>query len=308
MLRVARSSLKYSRNCPRYLSSQPQYPLESEHDWTAFQETRASFKTLMDGLSQYGSEQTSKWSLRDELRIPAKDATLSALLASGAHFGHASSRMDPNFMPYAYGTRAGITLIDLDHTLPLLRRAAKVVRAIAANDGQILFIGTRPDLRPIVQKAAQRLGSQGYHVGDRWLPGSLTNKWQMFGQETVRSKRIIPDLVVLLNPLSNMNAIQECALTNVPTIGVIDTNVDPRIVMYPIPANDESPRTAEIIAGVLSIAGREGIAIRNAEMERMRTSVQSAWEDVLSMEKQAEAEAESKESHDPRPQVSSFDY
>lgn len=190
--------------------------------------------------------------------------------------------MNPNFMPYAYGTRAGITLIDLDHTLPLLRRAAKVVRAIAANDGQIVFIGTRPDLRPVVQKAAQRLGSQGYHVGDRWLPGTLTNKWQMFGHETVRSKRVIPDLVVLLNPLSNMVAIQECALSNVPTIGIVDSNVDPRVVMYPIPANDESPRTAEIVAGVLSIAGREGIALREAEMNTMRAAVDSAWEDFQS--------------------------
>lgn len=233
-------------------------------------------------MSRYGSHQTSRWSLRDSLHRPAKDATLSALLASGAHFGHASSRMNPNFMPYAYGTRAGITLIDLDHTLPLLRRAAKVVRAIAANDGQIVFIGTRPDLRPVVQKAAQRLGSQGYHVGDRWLPGTLTNKWQMFGHETVRSKRVIPDLVVLLNPLSNMVAIQECALSNVPTIGIVDSNVDPRVVMYPIPANDESPRTAEIVAGVLSIAGREGIALREAEMNTMRAAVDSAWEDFQS--------------------------
>jgi len=265
---------------PRHVSTKTPQPLETEDDWTDFQQTRTSLKTLMDGMSRYGSQQTSQWALRDSLHKPAKDATLSALLASGAHFGHASSRMNPNFMPYAYGTRAGITLIDLDHTLPLLRRAAKVVRAIAANDGQIVFIGTRPDIRPVVQKAAQRLGPQGYHVGDRWLPGTLTNKWQMFGHETVRSKRIIPDLVILLNPISNMCAIQECALSNVPTIAIVDSNVDPRIVMYPIPANDESPRTAEIIAGVLSIAGREGIAIREAEEQRITSAVESAFEDI----------------------------
>ncbi|KAJ3811545.1 ribosomal protein S2, flavodoxin-like domain-containing protein [Lentinula aff. lateritia] len=268
-----RFSFKFCKNCTRQLSQQTQRPLETENDWTDFQQTRTSLKTLMDAMSQYGSTQTSQWSLRDSLHRPTKDATLSALLASGAHFGHASSRMNPNFLPYAYGTRAGITLIDLDHTLPLLRRAAKVVRAVAANDGQIVFIGTRADIRPVVQKAAQRLGTQGFHVGDRWLPGTLTNKWQMFGHETVRSKRIVPDLVILLNPIQNMNAIQECALSNVPTIAIVDSNVDPRIVMYPIPANDESPRTAEIIAGVLSIAGREGIAIREAETQRMRMAV-----------------------------------
>lgn len=175
--------------------------------------------------------------------------------------------MNPNFVPYAYGTRAGITIIDLDHTLPLLRRATNLVRAIAYAGGQILFLGTRPDLRPIVQKAADRLGNQGFHVGERWLPGTLTNKRQFFDQEAVESLQVVPDLVVLLNPLQNAIAIHECAIERVPTIGIIDSNVDPRIVMYPIPANDENPRTAELITGVLSIAGREGKALRGKEKE-----------------------------------------
>lgn len=75
----------------------------------------------------------------------------------------------------------------------------------------------------------------------------------------------MPDLVILLNPLSNITAIRECALAHVPTIGIIDSDADPRIVMYPIPANDESPQTAEIVAGILSIAGREGLALRMEE-------------------------------------------
>lgn len=171
-------------------------------------------------------------------------------------------------MPYAYGVRAGITIIDLDHTLPLLRRAASLVRAVAYAGGQIVFVGTRPDIRPAVQKAAERLGKQGYHVGERWLPGTLTNKLQMFGYQATKTQKITPDLVVLLNPLANMNAIHECALNHIPTVGVIDTNADPRIVMYPIPANDESTRTSELIAGVLSIAGREGVSLRVDEEEK----------------------------------------
>ncbi|THU99345.1 ribosomal protein S2 [Dendrothele bispora CBS 962.96] len=255
----------------RFASNDANRRLQDDNDWTEFQANRASFKSLVNGLSQYGSTQArgNTWKLRDSLHNPSRNATISALLASGAHFGHASTRMNPSFMPYAYGTRAGITIIDLDQTLPLLRRAASLVRAIAANDGQIVFIGTRPDLRPVVQKAAERLEEQGYHVGDRWLPGTLTNKWQMFGHDIVRKERVVPDLVVVLNPIANMNAIRECALEHVPTIGIVDSNVDPRVVMYPIPANDESTRTAEIIAGVLSIAGREGVMIRRAE-ERKR--------------------------------------
>lgn len=176
--------------------------------------------------------------------------------------------MNPNFIPYAYGTRSGITIIDMDHTLPLLRRAANLVRAVAARDGSIVFVGTRPDLRKVVSKAAERVGPQGYHVGERWLPGTLTNKLLMFGANTLDTTKIIPDLVVILNPLANMNAIRECAIEHIPTIGIIDSNVDPRIVMYPIPANDESTRTAELVAGVLSIAGREGAALAKAESDR----------------------------------------
>ena len=73
-------------------------------------------------------------------------------MAAGAHMGHAQTLMNPNFMPYAYGVRSGITIIDLDHTLPLLRRAAKVVRSTAAKGGSVVFIGTRPDLRACVRK------------------------------------------------------------------------------------------------------------------------------------------------------------
>lgn len=178
--------------------------------------------------------------------------------------------MNPNFIPYAYGERAGITIIDLDHTLPLLRRAAKVVRGVTAKNGTVVFIGTRPDLRVIVRKAAERLDTQGYHVGERWLPGTLTNKMQVFGRDAVFAERIVPDLAIFLNPISNYNAIRECAQERIPTIGIIDSNVDPRLVMYPIPANDESTRTAELIAGVLSVAGREGVALGEAAAKRRR--------------------------------------
>ncbi|THH33912.1 hypothetical protein EUX98_g347 [Antrodiella citrinella] len=241
--------------------------LQTPEDWAAFQEGRETQKALVDQLSQYGSTQTrnNSWQPHHALHRPPKEASLSALLAAGAHMGHSKSLMNPNFMPYSYGIRGGITIIDLDHTLPLLRRAAKVVRSVAARGGSVVFVGTRPDLRTTVRKAAERMGSQGYHVGERWLPGTLTNKLQMFGRDVVRSEQVIPDLVILLNPIPNLHAIRECAIDHVPTIGVIDSNADPRIVMYPIPANDESPRTAQLIAGVLSLAGREGVAIKQQE-------------------------------------------
>ena len=261
-------------------------PLKTPEDWADFQLERASYKRLseyatsiftafthlcltVDHFSALGSTQTRENTFQPHHGLhrppPPSQISLSALLASGAHFGHSKSLMNPNFMPYAYGVRAGITVIDLDQTLPLFRRAVQLVRSIAAKDGIILFVGTRPDLRPIVRKAAERIGSQGYHVGEKWLPGTLTNKLEMFGPEVVKNGRVVPDLVIFLNPIPNIHAIRECAIEHVPTIGVIDSNVDPRVVMYPIPANDESTRTAELVAGVLSIAGREGVTIRERE-------------------------------------------
>jgi small subunit ribosomal protein S2 len=235
--------------------------------------------TPVDLFSNFGSTQTrdNTWQPHHSLHRPTapRDLTLSALLAAGAHLGHHSSLLNPNFIPYAYGTRAGITIIDLERTLPHLRRAAALVRAVAAHDGTIVFVGTRPDLRPTVLKSAKRIGSQGYHVGEKWLAGTLTNKVHFFGPEVSSTERVVPDLVIFLNPIPNLHAIRECAVEHVPTIGIVDSNVDPRIVMYPIPANDESTRTAELIAGVLSIAGREGIEMAAEQAQKRARSAQS---------------------------------
>ncbi|OSD02878.1 ribosomal protein S2 [Trametes coccinea BRFM310] len=247
-------------------------PLESPEDWTNFQLKRAQYETLLETFGEFGSTQTrdNTFQPHHTLHRPVapKDVTLSALIASGAHFGHSQKRMNPNFVPYAYGVRAGITIIDLDHTLPLLRRAAQVVRGVAARGGSVVFVGTRADLRQPVRMAAERMGKQGYHVGERWLPGTLTNRVHMFGPEVARDEQVIPDLAIFLNPIPNIHAIRECALEHVPTIGIVDSNVDPRIVMYPIPANDESTRTAELISGLLSVAGREGVAIYQEEQAK----------------------------------------
>ncbi|KAH9952189.1 ribosomal protein S2, flavodoxin-like domain-containing protein [Amylocystis lapponica] len=253
-------------------SAAGEVPLQTPDDWTNFQLKRADYQALIDHLSTYGSTQTRENTFQPHhtLHRPVAPAnvTVSALLAAGAHFGHNQTLMNPNFMPYAYGVRAGVTVIDLDHTLPLLRRAANVVRGVAAKGGTIVFVGTRPDLRPVVRKAAERVGQRAYHVGEKWLPGTLTNKIVMFGPEVAKEEQVVPDLVILLNPIQNVPAIRECAIEHVPTIGIVDSNVDPRIVMYPIPANDENTRTAELIGGLLSIAGREGAALYRDEQAR----------------------------------------
>ncbi|KAJ6630669.1 ribosomal protein S2, flavodoxin-like domain-containing protein [Mycena sp. CBHHK59/15] len=266
-------------------------PLRTFEEWSNHQLKRAEVGTLIDIFNQYGSNRKPEntYRLRDAVRRPIPNATVSALLAAGAHFGHNTSRMNPNFVPYAYGVRAGSTIIDLDHTVPLLRRAANLVRAVAYTNGQILFIGTRPDLRQVVKSAATRLGKQGYYISDRWIPGTLTNTAELYGTQIAKEVLAVPDLVILLNPLANITAIRECALAHVPTVAIVDSDADPRIVMYPIPANDESTQVAEIVAGILSIAGREGLALRIEEdvmdeETRQNEADDQLWERVAAEE------------------------
>ncbi|KAJ7172652.1 ribosomal protein S2, flavodoxin-like domain-containing protein [Mycena filopes] len=311
---LARAARRRVPRLARAYSEKPELgtrPLRSFEDWTQLQLKRAEVGTLIDIFSDYGSNrrQENTFKLRDAVRRPVPNATVSSLLAAGAHFGHSSTRMNPNFIPYAYGVRARSTIIDLDHTVPLLRRAANLVRAVAFAGGQILFIGTRPDLRQVVKTAAGRIGKQGYYISDRWIPGTLTNTAELFTPQVADETISIPDLVILLNPLSNLTCIRECALAHVPTIGIIDSDADPRIVMYPIPANDESPQTAEIVAGILSIAGREGLALRIEEdvmdEESLETEVDDDFwdqlEDAQAEEEMMEEENEKEEWVDAEP-------
>lgn len=237
-------------------------------------------ETILRIFSRLGSNQTSTWKPHHSLHAPPSphELSISTLMAAGAHLGHNPAHASPAFLPYTYGTRSGLSIIDLEQTLPLLRRAANVTRAIAEADGLVLFVGTGDRdgaLGAATRKAAKRLGSNGYHIDTRWLPGLLTNPFEVLGGRAASEMNVKPDLVIFLNPLENIKAIRECGLALVPTIGIVDSNVDPRIVMYPIPANDESTRTAELIAGTLSMAGREGV-MKRLERERIAKEQEEA--------------------------------
>jgi small subunit ribosomal protein S2 len=183
--------------------------------------------------------------------------TLELLMASQVHIGHATSLWNPANQRYIYGIREGLHIISLEATAAHLRRAAKVVEGIAYHGGMILFVGTRPGQLRCVVKAANL--ARGYHLFERWIPGSITNGDQILSNCKVRAvdeldndinmpsvqekiadhRSLKPDLVVCLNPLENYICLHECGLQNIPTIGIIDTDADPTWVTYPIPANDD---------------------------------------------------------------------
>lgn len=175
---------------------------------------------------------------------------------------------------YIFGIRQGIHIISLDVTASHLRRACRVVSGVAEKGGLILFVGTRTGQDRCVVKAAELAG--GCHLFERWTPGSITNGHQILGmcktkavdefdreipgfEEELQERPVLrPDLVVCLNPLENRVMLHECGLNAVPTIGIVDTDANPTWVTYPIPANDDSLRCVQVIAGVLGRAGQEG--------------------------------------------------
>lgn len=266
-------------------------------------QVRRMRQAMVDDLAPLASTQTRQTSFRPfKLRTQPVDMaslTLSHLLASGAQMGHAKYHVQRSYEPWLYGYRHGQAVIDVERaTLPALRRAVQVVRQVAENDGIILVVGTKPWLRAPIRSAMARFGSCGFHVSnDRWMPGVLTNAATLLSSATqysmqfthdlensgaevadpsedslptpteLASKTYRPDLMIVLNPRDNVHALREATQCNVPTMAIVDTNVDPRSVTYAIPANDDAPRVAELVLGVLSHAASDGLRRRQLALE-----------------------------------------
>ncbi|CAG8459419.1 5689_t:CDS:2 [Racocetra fulgida] len=204
------------------------------------------------------------------------DLTLASLLSAGLHIGHSKSLWNPKTSPFIFGIRHGISIINLDHTLIYLRRACKVTREISYRGGIILFINTRGGGFALATINAAKRCNQ-FQLTTRWLPGTITNSQQILGHlmpkepNEILPKVFKPDLIILLNPLENTIVLEEAKHGNVPTIGIIDTDFDPQKVSWPIPANDDSVRGVELIAGVLSMAARDGLIHRRKIMEKIES-------------------------------------
>lgn len=212
------------------------------------------------------------------------DITIAKLLAAECHLGHAPALWRPTTHPYIYGEYKGVHIIDLNETMVALKRAANVIKTVAKKAGVILFVGTGKlnfHQHRVLEEAANRAG--GYYISKRWIPGTITNFIEVTkpvneatvdgttasrvevdmgdkptGREQVGDNLLKPDLVVLLNPVENRNCIKECALARVPIIGFCDTDMEPLLLTYPIPCNDDSVRSQALIVGVLSKAAEQG--------------------------------------------------
>ena len=204
------------------------------------------------------------------------------LLKVGAHFGHPSSKWNPNFEKFISSKNNGIHIIDLIQTVKCIKRAAKEICNIVNNDGIILFVGTKKQAKNVVQEGADACGM--YYIVERWLGGTLTNfitikksikrlltlekesspiyqnitkkEFVMLQREKlklsdlhrgIKNMKRMPSALFIVDGIHEMIAIKEAKKLDIPTFGIVDSNTDPNVVDFPIPANDDSVKCIKLI-------------------------------------------------------------
>ncbi len=228
--------------------------------------------------------------------------TMKQLLESGVHFGHQTRRWNPKMKPYIFTERNGIYIVDLQQTVKLVEVAYKVVRDLAMEGKEILFVGTKKQAQETVKKEAERCGMP--YVNQRWLGGMLTNfqtinrrvkrldeleKMEEEGMfEVLPKKEVIqlqkekerlnrflggirhmkrlPGAVYVVDPRKESIAVAEANKLGIPVVAIVDTNCDPDIIDYVIPGNDDAIRAVKLLTGVMADAVLEGNQGQEAEM------------------------------------------
>ena len=209
------------------------------------------------------------------------------LLDTGAHFGHLTRKWHPNYKPYILMEKNGVHIINLEETISSFEKAVKFLQSVVKKNGEILFVGTKKQAKDIVQQEADRCGM--FYIVERWLGGSLTNfttikksikrlkslekegsslyenltkkETQMLNRERVKlsdqhrgikDMRKPPDAVVIVDAQYEGTAIKEANSMGIPIVAIVDSNTNPNEISYPIPANDDSLRTIQLIIGSIA--------------------------------------------------------
>ena len=220
--------------------------------------------------------------------------SMKQLLEAGVHFGHQTRRWNPKMAEYIFAERNGIYIIDLQKTAKKVEEAYAFVRDIAAEGGEVLFVGTKKQAQESIKEEAERVGM--YYVNARWLGGMLTN-FETIKKRIERLKQIkkmeedgvfellpkkevtnlkneveklekylggikdmtkIPACMFVVDPRKEKIAIAEAKKLGIPVVAIVDTNCDPDEVDYPIPGNDDAIRAVKLIASTITNAILEG--------------------------------------------------
>ena len=216
--------------------------------------------------------------------------SMKSLLEAGVHFGHQTRRWNPKMAPYIFTERNGIYIIDLQKTVKKIDEAYEFVKELAANGGQILFVGTKKQAQEAIESEAKRCNMP--YVNQRWLGGMLTNyktikkrierlheleqmeeeglfdvlpkkeviqikkEWEKLEKNLggIKDMKGIPDIIYVVDPKNEKICVQEAHLLGIPLIGIADTNSDPDELDYVIPGNDDAIRAIKLITSKMADA------------------------------------------------------
>jgi len=229
--------------------------------------------------------------------------SIEDLLAAGSHFGHQTRRWNPKMKPYILTEKNSIHVLNLEKTQHLLEAAGQAIARISGNNRTVLFVGTKPTARKAVEDAASKCNH--FYVTNRWLGGMLTNfqtvrksikqidkiddmenngtfkqmsKKEVLDKNRERSKLLnvfagiremsqLPGVIIIADINHEHIAVAEARRLRIPIIGICDTNVNPELVQYPIPANDDALRSVSLIMDYLAanVAQRQTSGMLNSK-------------------------------------------
>lgn len=255
--------------------------------------------------------------------------SLRELLEAGAHFGHQTNRWNPKMKPFIFEARKGIYIIDLQKTVKQLENACKAIEDSAADGKYVLLVGTKKQAIEVIRNEALRCEMP--YVCERWLGGTLTNMFtvrksinrlqQIEQMETdgtidkftkkegvglrrqkmklernlggIRDMETLPGIVFVIDPEKERIAIKEARKLNIPIVALIDTNCDPSLIDYPIPANDDAIKTIALITAKIADAVMQGSAKISDEVKKKMEKEK--------VEKEEKKDIEKKEIKKPKP-------
>ena len=254
------------------------------------------------------------------------------LLDAGVHFGHLTRKWNPNMAPYIFMERNGIHIIDLNKTAAKLNEAAQAMKKIARSGRKIMYVATKKQAKEIVANAANDVNMP--YITERWPGGMLTNfvtirkavkkmsaidKMKSDGTFMVLSKRErlqidrqrakleknlgsisdmtrLPAALFVVDVMRESIAILEAKKLGIPTFAIVDTNSDPELVDFPIPANDDASKSITAIINVITASVKEGLSERKKEKEvQAAAKKDEAAKEEAKSEKTAEADKPKKE-------------
>ncbi|MAF24149.1 30S ribosomal protein S2 [bacterium] len=234
-----------------------------------------------------------------------KQPSLLDLLKSGVHFGHQTSKRHPKMTPFIFGVKSGVNVINLEQTQEKLKAALQFVADTVANGGNILFVGSKRQALPIVEKHAKECGMP--YVRERWLGGTFTNfselskvikkynrlrkdkasgelekytkKEQLnLEREIQRLNRFVggmseldslPQAVFIVDLRKEKTAFRESVRKGVPVVAICDTNINPTGVNYCIPGNDDAVKSIELFTSLIAAAVNEGKALAEKKKDQV---------------------------------------